>query len=384
VALAVITALLLSIAGRLATARNSIFRQNVSRVTVQQWVKPESGWLYVADSNGMRDSSEVLVVNPGTRAVMSAIQTGYAPDMALSPDGQHLYVASGAPGIISVVDTSTGTVVQQFAAGDRLVQILSSAIPIMSTSPSGRWLAVMQMSGATPDATTYSVATFDTLNNNILAGQANVEGCGIGRLSWVSDSKAFVQCPLINNVSVLTLNGAGQPSAGPLVQLSEATRPSVGPLPIHVGRAAHVMFLSDGENAVVFSPFGAVFQLNLVTQKVLPKVEPRADSWIPLRAWPHTSDGRKVYIGTGAGLIASRTSGEANEIDVFDTQAWQFTGTYKTSVPFWSLTLSKDNRYLYAVSTSARKLLIFDTSTNKEVGTIANVGSMPGLAIAAP
>jgi len=364
-------------------ARDSV-HEAIADPAAQQWVKPQARWIYVLDSNKGLDTAQILLLDPTQNSVVETIQVGHAPDMTLAPDGKRLYVASGPPGVISVVDTETGNVIRQFPAGDRLVQIGLPAIPVMAVSPNGRWLSLMETTGETPATTTYGVAVFDTLNNYVLAGHVVIDGCGIGRLVWVSDSKSFVQCPLSNSISVLTLNGAGQPSAAPLVQLPEAIRPAVGPLPIHVGRVAHVMFLPDGENAAIFTPFGEVSELNLLSQRSSPKVGARADSWVSLRDWPHSTDGKKVYIGIGTGLIASRSSGETSEINVFDTDSWQYTGAYKTSVPFWSLALSKDDRYLYAVSRSTRKVIVFDTLTNTEIGAIENVGITPALAIAAP
>jgi DNA-binding beta-propeller fold protein YncE len=358
--------------------------QTVPLVNVQRWAKPLSGWIYLLDGNDMGDTSQVLLVNPAQGSVVGVIQAGYAPDMALSPDGKRLYVVSGAPGVISVVDTETGSILQQFPAGDRQVQLLSPAVPSMTVSPNGRWLAVMQMTGGSSATANYSVAVFDTLNNNVLAGQTPVDACGIGLLVWMSDRKAFVHCLSINNVSVLALNGAGQASAAPLVPLPEARRPGgeAGvPLPRHVG-VAYIAFLPDGENAVFFTPFGEVSEVNLSTQRISTKVAAKTDSWIPFRDWPQSSDGKKIYIGTG--VLASRSSGEPGEINVFDTAAGQYTGAIRTSVPFWSLVLSKDDRYLYAVSRSTRKVLILDTLTNKEIGVIENVGARPALAIVAP
>lgn len=358
--------------------------QSVPRATVQRWAKPQSGWIYLLDGNDMRDTSQVLVVNPAQRSVVGVIQAGYAPDMALSPNGKRLYVASGAPGVISAVDTETGSIIQQFPAGDRQVQLVSPAVPSLTVSPNGRWLAVMEMTGGSPATVTYTVAIFDTLNKNVFVGQTSVDACGVGRLVWVSDNKAFVHCPSINNLSVLTLNGAGQPSAAPVVRLPEARRPGGEPpvpLPRHVG-VAYVAFLPDGENAVFFTPFGEVSEVHLSTHRVFTKIAAKTDCWIPFRAWPQSSDGKKIYIG--AGVLASRSSGEPGEINVFDTAAGQYAGAIRTSVPFWSLVLSKDDRYLYAISASTRKVLVLDTLTNKEIGVIENVGARPALAIGAP
>jgi DNA-binding beta-propeller fold protein YncE len=380
-----ISLLLLFAGGPMVVWSRSNVTQTVPPVTVQRWSKPQSGWIYVLDSNDMRDTSQVLLVNPAQASVVGTIQAGYAPDIALSIDGKRLYVASGAPGVISVIDTETGYIIQQFPVADRLVQLVSPAIPIMTISPNGRWLAVMEMTGGPPAAVTYSVAVFDTLNNNVPVGQAPINGCGVGRLVWTSDSKSLVHCPLTNDVTLLTLDAAGQASATPLMSLPEARAPvgaaSAG-LPMHGGRIAYVAVLPDGENAMFFTPFGEVSEVNLLTQRTSTKVTAKPDSWLPFRDWPHSSDGKKIYVGIGT--LASRSTVGPGEINVFDTSAGLYTGAIKTSVPFWSLVLSNDNRYLYAVSRSNRKILVLDTQTNKEIGVIENMGGAPSLAIVAP
>jgi WD40 repeat protein len=360
--------------------------QTLPAASVQGWVKPQAGWIYVLDSNYLQDTSQILLLNPVQRIVVEAVQSGYAPDMALSPDGKHLYVASGAPGVISVVDTNTGGTIQRFPANDRIVQVLAPGVQIMTVSPTGRWVGVVERSDVD---VTYSIAIFDALNNYALISQTSMGSCGIARLVWVSDSKAFVHCPLLNSISVLILNQIGIASATPLLQVPETPHPqgAVGiGLPIHVGRAAHIAFLPDGESAAIFSPFGEVFDADFLSQKVSPKIGIRTDSFVFSRDWPHSSDGRKIYIGVGTPLRGTRNggTGETSEIDTFDTESWQYTGAIKTSVPFWSIAISKDDRYLYAVGRSTKKVLVIDTATNTELSAIGSVGVSPALAIVAP
>ena len=362
--------------------------QTTPPLAVQQWTRPQSGWLYVLDSNDMRETAQVLLVNPFQRAVVGTIQVGYAPDMALSPDGRRLYVASGARGVISVVNTETGSLVQQFPEEDRTVQLLAPVVPIMTVSPNGRWLAVVEMTGSTDKTATYSLSIFDALNSYALAGHTSMDTCGIGRLKWMNDARAFMQCYLFNNINVLTLSGGGQPSVTPLVQLPESIRPSGDAgflVPKHGGRVTHVAFLPDGENAMLFSAFGEVYGANLLLQQVSKEIGVMGGSaFSPLRNWPQSSGGKKVYIGLGDVSMRTSGSGEVSEIDVFDTQSGQFTVEFKSSVPFWSLALSKDDRYLYGVARTSKKILIFDTLTNQEVGKIENIGASPTVAIVAP
>jgi hypothetical protein len=379
--------LICRVASKVALA-SSESGQAPPRLNVRQWTRPQSGWLYVLDSNNMGDSAQVLLIDPTRSAVVGSIQVGYAPDIALSPDGSRLYVVSGPRGVISVIDTQTASLLQEFPEEDRVVQLLAPVVPTMTVSPNGHWLAVIETTGSTPETATYSLSIFDALNNYSLAGHTSMDTCGIGRLVWMNDAQAFIQCFLYNNINVLTLNRFGQPSVAGLVQLPETSRPAGEAgygLAKHGGRVTHVAFLPDGQNAVVFSALGEVYGANLTSKQFSKKIGLLVGgSYSPLRNWPRSSDGRKVYIGTGDVSMRTTGSGEASEIDVFDTQSGQYTVKFKTSSPFWSLALSKDDRYLYGVARIARKIIIFDASTYRETGGIENVGASPTVAIVAP
>src|SRR5437879_4665479 len=56
------------------------------------WTKPKSGWLWVLDVHPA--GGHVLLVDPKTQTVPARIVTGPYPDIALSPDGSRLYVAT--------------------------------------------------------------------------------------------------------------------------------------------------------------------------------------------------------------------------------------------------------------------------------------------------
>src|ERR1039457_6357257 len=70
--------------------------QQASLVEVENWTKPQPGWLYVLDPrpNVGEIGGHIWLLDPESGKVMGGIHTGYHPDFALSPDGSHLYIAS--------------------------------------------------------------------------------------------------------------------------------------------------------------------------------------------------------------------------------------------------------------------------------------------------
>ena len=67
-------------------------QSKTDRVEVQSWQTPQTGWLYVIDATTAR--SRILLFDPERGGVAGTILTGYNPDIAVSPRGDRLYLAS--------------------------------------------------------------------------------------------------------------------------------------------------------------------------------------------------------------------------------------------------------------------------------------------------
>jgi YVTN family beta-propeller protein len=81
-------------------------------------VSPNGAHLYVADHG----SSTVFVIDTATNAVTATVQVGDGPwGVAVSPDGARLYVASYDT--VSVIDTATNIVLATVAVGGSAVAV---------------------------------------------------------------------------------------------------------------------------------------------------------------------------------------------------------------------------------------------------------------------
>jgi hypothetical protein len=67
-------------------------RSEPDRVDIQSWQLPQTGWLYVIDATTAK--SRIFLFDPERREVAGTIRTGYNPDVAISPRGDRVYVAS--------------------------------------------------------------------------------------------------------------------------------------------------------------------------------------------------------------------------------------------------------------------------------------------------
>jgi DNA-binding beta-propeller fold protein YncE len=71
------------------------------------------------------------------------------------------------------------------------------------------------------------------------------------------------------------------------------------------------------------------------------------------------------------------------ELRVFDTSSWRQIGSIKTSVPFWSASISSDGKFVYAAVPEEHRVLVIDATKLHEISTIS-VGQVPALALVAP
>ncbi len=138
-----------------------------SKIQIENWTKPEPGWLYVLDAK--RDVSSVggrvWLIDPESGKVMGSIRTGDNPDFALSPDGSRLYVASITErdsSELAVIDTAAGAIVQRSTLEDREVGAVIPAFSTMAVSRDGLALRIVRDTPRTQDADMFLLDSFDT------------------------------------------------------------------------------------------------------------------------------------------------------------------------------------------------------------------------------
>ena len=138
-----------------------------SKFEIENWTKPEPGWLYVLDPkpDAGGQGGRIWLFDPETAKVMGSIRTGDNPDFALSPDGSRLYVASiteGDSSELAVIDTAAGAIVQRSAVEDREVGDVIPSFSTMAVSGDGLALRIVRDTPKTQDADMFLLATFDT------------------------------------------------------------------------------------------------------------------------------------------------------------------------------------------------------------------------------
>ena len=163
------------------------------------WSEPQSGWLYVLDPDVGDGKSVVWLVDPG-EGVKGALEAGYAPFFALSPDGARLYVVSGQPGPpgsdvysdeLWAIDTASAVLLQRVKLSDRVTYTLP-APGGLAVSPDGRYVHVAKSRTIRPGVHEQTIQTYDTIRKRFLPEEAKLPGCGFPEIIPVSGTWQLV------------------------------------------------------------------------------------------------------------------------------------------------------------------------------------------------
>jgi DNA-binding beta-propeller fold protein YncE len=367
-----------------------------SNIVIDNWVKPEPGWLYVLDPKPDAGGAggRVWLVDPEAAKVMGSIRTGDNADFALSPDGSRLYVASiteGDSSELAAIDTAQGTILQRGLIEDREVANVLPAFSTMAVSGDGLALRILLDTPKSASADSFLLATFDTQSGEFQTKTVHLGNCGPGRfISYPTADQFDFLCPRTNRIRLINVDADSRELQNLDVVLPWERR---------VG-AAEAIAAPGGQDIAIVRGDGAVFQMNVVTHQF---AETSAHPDLPDRvlpaAWPNSPDGSKIYLGYnknydrhydnrfyldyGRPPNLRPNDATASEFRVLDTHTWRKIGTIKTRMPFWSAVTDNDGKMLYAMVPQKHSILVIDTVKMRQI-RILKVGGAPALALVAP
>jgi len=367
-------------------------------IAVEDWTKPERGWLYVLDPkpDGGGPGWRIRLLDPESGKTKGSIRTGESADFALLPDGSRLYVASFIEGDLSelaVIDTAKGTVLQRATIEYREMGSTLPAFPTMAVSGDGLALRILidAPKQDDPDHDSFLLATFDTRAGVFLRRSVHLGNCGPSRfISHATADRFDVLCPRTNRVRLIRVDADSR-----VLQNVDV----VMPWERRVG-VAEAIKIPGGDNISIVRGDGTVVEMTVPTQQFGGTAEhPDVPNRVPPAAWPVSPDGGKVYLGYnneydrrydnqfyldyGRAPNVRPASATAAEFRVLDTHTWRKLGTIKTKQHFWSAVLANDGKTLYAMVPQRHSILVIDTEKMREAGVL-NVGGAPTLALVAP
>jgi DNA-binding beta-propeller fold protein YncE len=200
-----------------ASAYDAVSTTNLTRVggsghnLHSQLADRKNELLYVLDSNMMRASSQILLIDPQSGNILRSFRANMAPDISVSNDGSRLYIASRlegtSNGVLDVVDTATGRLIVSVDNPDHWTSTLHIYGSRMALSHDGKWLYVFKHR---QEDDAYYIDMFDTVNNRFLPGKVLLEGCVTGILTPNPDNlQLTVTCGGTKDIRHLDLNGDG-------------------------------------------------------------------------------------------------------------------------------------------------------------------------------
>lgn len=372
-------------------------------ITVENWTKPEPGWLYVLDARPDQGPGErILLLDPTSGKDMGSIRTGEAADFAISPDGSRLYVASltkedtregdqeGASEL-AVIDTVEGKILK---SGQVFSRALPGELPPFSTmavSSDGLVLRILIETPKSDDAESFMLATFDTHAGEFLPGIVHLGNCGPGRFIDMPAADHFdVLCPRTNRIRLIRVDADSRTLQNIDIVLPWERR---------VG-AATAIEVPGAEKMAIVRGDGAVAEMTLPAQDFSETdAHPELPNRVPPAAWPTSPDGSKVFLGHntdynkpfdnrfyldyGRPPNVRPSDSTVQEFRIFDTHTWRKIGTIRTKMPCWSAAISSDGKLLYAMSPQKHSIQLIDTEKKHVIRTLKVDGS-PALALVAP
>jgi hypothetical protein len=366
-----------------------------ANIAVENWTKPQSGWLYVLDVEPEQSrGGRIWLIDPESGKSMGSIRTGDGADFALSPDGSRLYVACVSDGDASemaVIDTASGTVLKSGVVNSRAVAKGMPAFSTMAVSGDGAVLRILIETPKSDDAESFMLATFDTQSGEFLPGIVQLGNCGPGRFIDMPATDHFdILCPRTNRIRLIRVDADSRTLQNVDIQLPWERRE---------GAATVVAVPGAGGGAVVRGD-GAVAELHIPTMQFdATAAHAELPNRVPPAAWPTSTDGSRIFLGYNRdydkhsdnrfyldyGRPPNFRPGDSivYEFRVFDTHTWQKIATIRTKMPCWSAAISKDGRMLYATSPRKHSIVVIDVSSKHVVRTFKIPGT-PALALVSP
>ncbi len=304
----------------------------------------------------------IRVLNLSTREFARTIETGYKPDLALSPDGQRLYLAAirgqdptSWEDNLTAFNTSTWQTLWktqiEHRPGENCRVVYQDVGPsALALSPDGNRLFVYKYAGHDDWFT-----VVDTATGKPVGDSAHLSNCDVADLHFSPDDQwLYLSCYGSNDVrfmnaktlqveGTLTIPGApfsDYPGVPPYTK--------IGGMP---GSMVSTYLSLDGRWLYVVSDEPRLALVNVEKRSI--------ERWVDLgrQNYPAVSLGSVALSADGSLLyVGIRTKGEdepVDEIHVFDTHSWQ----PRTRLPLEGLHLDGDLKLL-SVSRMNNELLV--------------------------
>src|ERR1700686_2251410 len=238
-------------------------RGEPDRVEVQSWQPPRTGWLYVIDATTA--DPRIFLFDPERGEVVGTIRTGSDPDIAVSPRGDRLYLASVVEGCgqsncdqLAVIDTQAGRVLSPTPIPDRVHYKIHPEASWITVSSDGRTVYVLTWQGPPTGDTPVGLAAFDTVRERFLDGVIDLGNCGFGTfVPTTDDNQIGFHCATSNDVMFYRLTAPDRATFEYSVRLPSGKRlfaryvyPDVSARTFMLSADRRGLFVTGGDGAI--------------------------------------------------------------------------------------------------------------------------------------
>lgn len=360
--------------------------------------------LYVVDSDGNSENSHerLFAFDPERRSIVRTYPSGEHPDIALSPDGTRLYVASedrnsvGAEGTangkLEVIDTATGTIIASVADPQRWIGMGPFYGPEMALSADGRWLYIRKMAPGPQHTLLEHVAIFDTGARKFLADTIQLANGHISSfVTWPNGRTLSILCADPGEVRTVQFNDQGIPG-----------RPAAIVIPHDWGRRRLGAGFVSGENELtVFMTDGHYSKVNVQTGLIIQEGDIAFSPPLTPAGWHPQTPGAEHVPSLGRRFVGAQiweSKGRvyvplfradlymqaADAVAVLDSRSLQQLGFFELKSPswhsswnlFWSGAIGDGGTRLYVLGMEAKggTLRVLGLPEGKEVDNIQGLG----------
>jgi len=334
--------------------------------------------VWVLDFNQTGRNGAILGVDPSTGTVLKTIPTGHAPQLAVSPDGNRLYIDSRDPGrhedTLTIVDAGTGRVLQSVSNPDSPRWGGPPPTSLMATSADGHYLYILKGRTTNGKDSTW-VAAFDTQASAFLATTVPMGDDCPGASLRALPAKLMVVCGGLNTIYSIPVGADGSFAQSSALKLP----PPSGILPNGIAHAegdiSATVWSTNGGTLFLVKADGSIVKLSTQNLQITKtSTTPLDQMLVASREGVVSPDGSRLFVGCR--LAANR--GHSNQyVVVFDTESLQLLKTVPVSQEFLSLAMSPySEELLLTVPRNTSGLLVVDTSTLRE-SRMLRVGVAP-------
>jgi len=300
------------------------------------------------------DQPGSVVRLPADGSTLALIDTDFDPAFATTSSGDRIYVASGLDedGVLTTIDARTGKKIAEVPFTDRWRNTLPAYFDVLTVSPDDRWLYGLSFQSLGAERDGYYLRIFDVAKGQFL--REIVQLSCVGGLTLPGRGDLVIACPHSGALLSVSIGAAGDVGLIGSTEISQSGIAGAARLP---GSQGTLVLTKEG-NVVRVDRKGV--NLLFKTTGTLPPAFDGLDV---------SPDGKTIYVARG-----TTSRGMIGSIKAYDIAGKQLASSNLDEAA-WTMSISKDGRYVLLPAHGAGAILMLDANTLQTVDQIEAGGA---------